>query len=157
VNQPAARCLDSLASRGLTLATAESLTCGLVAATLAEVPGASNVLRGGLAAYATDVKITILGVDPAVVEQFGVVSSQCAEAMAVRARALFTSDWAVSTTGVAGPDRQEDREVGTVFVAVAGPGLVRNVGLHLSGERDRIRVATVNATLEALEATLGGA
>ncbi len=148
----AARCLAQLAARGQTLATAESLTCGLVAATVAEVPGASTVLRGGLAAYATDVKVSVLGVDDGLVERFGVVSPQCAEAMATRARVLFAADWAVATTGVAGPDRQEDRPVGTVFVAVAGPdGLVHSQGLHLSGGRAEIRGSTVTAVLGALE------
>jgi nicotinamide-nucleotide amidase len=146
----AAQCLQELRARGHTLATAESLTCGLVAATLAEVPGASDVLRGGLAAYASEVKVSVLGVDETLVERFGVVSPQCAEAMAVAARLLFAADWAVSTTGVAGPDRQEGHPIGTVFVAVAGPELVRGQSLHLGGGRQQIRVSTVDAALSAL-------
>jgi nicotinamide-nucleotide amidase len=152
VNALAARCLDQLRASGQTLATAESLTCGLVAATLAEVPGASAVLRGGLAAYATDVKVSVLGVDSDLIQRFGVISAECAEAMARRARELFAADWAVSTTGVAGPDRQEDRLVGTVFVAVAGPDLLHSDSLRLSGDRDEIRVGAVRAALNALAA-----
>lgn len=151
---PAARCLDLLEDRRHTLATAESLTCGLVAATLAEVPGASRVLRGGLAAYATDVKIGLLGVDAGLVARFGVISRQCAEAMAACARLLFQSDWAVASTGVAGPDEQEGHEVGTVFVAVTGPAAARSEGLRLIGSRDEIRTATVHAVLNLLKTTL---
>ncbi len=118
----AADCLHRLRMLGHTLATAESLTAGLVCATLAAVPGASDVLRGGVVAYASDVKATVLGVDPAVIAAYGVVSAECAGAMARGAATLLQATWAVSTTGVAGPDRQEDKPVGTVHVAVAGPG-----------------------------------
>jgi nicotinamide-nucleotide amidase len=153
----ARHCLAELQSRGQTLATAESLTSGLIAATLAGVPGASAVLRGGLAAYATDVKTSVLGVDPALVDRYGVISRQCAEAMADRAVTLFGSDWAVASTGVAGPDSQEGHAVGTVFVAVAGPGVARSAALGLSGERNSIRAATVDAALALLESALEAA
>jgi nicotinamide-nucleotide amidase len=153
----AQHCLAELQTRGQTLATGESLTCGLIAATLAGVPGASAVLRGGLAAYATDVKTSVLGVDPALVDRYGVISRQCAEAMADRAATVFGSDWAVSSTGVAGPDSQEGHAVGTVFVAVAGPGVARSVALALSGERNSIRAATVDAALALLTSALEAA
>lgn len=143
-------CLDALRDRGETLSTAESLTAGLIAATLADVAGASDVLRGGLAAYATETKISVLGVDPLVIERAGVVSAACAEAMAERARLFFASDWAVSATGVAGPTEQDGRPAGTVFVAAAGPDLVRSRGLTLSGGRNDIRLASVEAALKLL-------
>ena len=145
------RCLSLLESQGETLSTAESVTCGLVAATFAEVPGASRVLRGGLAAYSTEVKIGVLGLDGALVDRFGVISRECAEAMATRALRVFASDWAVASTGVAGPDSQEGREVGTVFVAVAGPGVLRSEYLRLAGGRHDIRASTVHALLGLLE------
>jgi PncC family amidohydrolase len=152
----AARCLAALRQRGSTLATAESVTAGLVAATVAAVPGASAVLRGGLVAYATDVKTGLLGVDADVVARYGVVSARCAEAMAVRARELLQATWAVATTGVAGPDRQEGKPPGTVFVGVAGPGVVRAEALALSGDRQGIRDATVAEVLHLLERSVGG-
>jgi len=152
--QLAAGCLDLLRARGETLATAESLTAGLISARLAEVPGASDVLRGGLVAYATDVKTSVLGVPSEVVERYGAVSAACAEAMATRALAVFGSDWAVAATGVAGPDLQEGRPAGTVYVAVAGPGDVRTQKLGLDGGRGEIRAATVDAVLALLEAAL---
>ncbi len=146
----ASECLSALESRGQTLATAESLTAGLISATLAAVPGASTVLRGGIAAYVTDVKVSVLGVDAAVVRSFGVISAECAVAMAEAARSRFQATWAVSATGVAGPDQQEDRAVGTVYVAVAGPRGVQATELALSGSRQVIRQGSVEAALGLL-------
>ena len=150
----AARCLDLLRRRGSTLATAESLTAGLVCSTLAEVPGASDVLRGGVAAYATDVKTRVLGVPRVVVAEHGVVSAECAAAMAAGARSLLGATWAVATTGVAGPSRQDGLPVGTVYVAVAGPGAVRQRRLALPGGRADIRHGSVCAVLELLDGVL---
>jgi nicotinamide-nucleotide amidase len=146
----AARCLDLLRSAGHTVATAESLTAGLVSATLAGVPGASDVLRGGLVAYAGDVKTSVLGVDDALVATYGVVSAECALAMAHGGAALLGSTWGVATTGVAGPDRQEDKPVGTVYVAVCGPGVEQVRPLALGGSRRQIRLATVVEALALL-------
>jgi nicotinamide-nucleotide amidase len=157
VTSSAQHCLAELRARGQTLATAESLTCGLIAATLADVPGASAVLRGGLAAYATDVKTSVLGVDADLVDTYGVISRQCAEAMAARATTLFSSDWAVASTGVAGPDPQEGHAAGTVFVAVVGQGVDRSAALALTGERNAVRAATVDAALALLESALEAA
>lgn len=151
--------LRLLRSRGHTLATAESLTGGLIVATLTRIPGASAVVRGGLAAYATDVKRDVLGVDPDVIATYGVVSPETAMSMARRAVALFDSTWAVAVTGVAGPDRQEERAVGTVFVGVAGPAMGASAyddlpagaeQFALSGDRDDIRAGTVSVALRML-------
>ncbi len=150
----AAHCLSRLRVRGETLATAESLTAGLISSTLAAVPGASDVLRGGIAAYATDVKTSLLGVPAEVVERHGVVSAECAEAMAARGRVVFDSDWVVAATGVAGPDEQEGRPAGTVYVAVAGPDVVRTQELWLEGDRRQIRSAAVAAALSLLRSSL---
>jgi nicotinamide-nucleotide amidase len=146
----AARCLDLLRSADQTLSTAESLTAGLVSATLAAVPGASDVLRGGVIAYAGEVKTSLLGVDAGLVATYGVVSGECAVAMARGATSVLGSTWGVSTTGVAGPDRQEDKPVGTVYVAVAGPGGVEFRALALEGDRQQIRASTVTACLDLL-------
>jgi PncC family amidohydrolase len=149
--QVAAACLDALRDRDQSLATAESLTAGLVCATLASVPGASDCLLGGLAAYATGVKSSVLGVDPALIERHGVVSAECAKAMAESACRLFGADWAVATTGVAGPAEQDGRPVGTVYAAVAeraGSAQVRH--LALAGSRDHIRRQAAQAALSML-------
>ncbi len=151
----AADVLHRLTGRGETLATAESLTGGLVAAALTSISGSSAVLRGGLVAYATDVKADVLGVDADLIAVHTVVSSEVAGAMAAGALNLFASTWAVSTTGVAGPERQDDRPIGTVYVGVAGPAgptpaAVTAEEFTLTGSREAIRAATVVVALRVL-------
>jgi len=151
-----AHCLGLLRARGESLATAESLTAGLISATLAGAPGASDVLRGGIAAYATDVKVTALDVGQALIDDHGAVSAECAAAMARGARALFGAHWAVAATGVAGPDQQEGKPVGTVFLAVAGPDGVRTEHVSLDGGRQEIREGCVERVLDLLQTTVTG-
>ena len=115
----ASHVLARLGAAGHTLAVAESLTGGLLAASLTDVPGASAVFRGGVCAYATDLKSALLDVPQDVVGAAGVVSGEVARAMARGARGRLAATYALGTTGVAGPDEQEGRPVGTVFVAVA--------------------------------------
>ena len=146
----AARVHDALLARGTTVATAESLTGGGVGRLLSSVAGSSATYRGGVVSYATDVKVSLLGVTEELVADQGVVSAACAEQMAVGARELMRSDWAVSTTGVAGPTLQEGKPAGTVHVGVAGPDGVRSVALHLEGDREGVRAGTERAALEAL-------
>lgn len=152
----AAELLAALEDRGWTVATAESLTGGLVAATLVDVPGASRSLRGGVVAYATDVKGSVLGVDAGLLAEHGAVHPEVARQLAERVRAVMGADVGLGTTGVAGPDPQDGRPPGTVHVAVATPDgtLVRT--LALTGDRAAIRAATCAAVLrEALEAVRG--
>jgi len=113
--------IDELRQRGQTIAFCESLTAGLACATLAGVPGASDVLRGGLVTYSTDLKVSLAGVDEAVVARYGVVSSQVAREMARGCKAACGADWAVALTGVAGPDPQDGHQVGEVWIGVSGP------------------------------------
>ncbi|HRA27838.1 nicotinamide-nucleotide amidohydrolase family protein, partial [Ornithinibacter sp.] len=101
---------------GLTVATAESLTGGLVCAALTSVPGASSVVRGGVVAYASEVKATVVGVDAGVLAREGAVSAAVAGELAARVRAVMGCDVGVSTTGVAGPDPADGRPPGTVFI-----------------------------------------
>lgn len=143
-------CVWQLQTAEETVATAESLTAGLISSRLASVPGASNALKGGLAAYATEVKTSVLRVPEDLVQRHGVISAQCAAAMAVNARTLFDSTWGVAATGVAGPDEQEGRPAGTVFIAVAGPVGVRVQNLSLRGSRQEIREVTSDAALRLL-------
>jgi len=147
----AADVLESLAHRGETVATAESLTGGLLSARLTDVAGASRSFVGGVASYATRVKVSVLDVPPDVVERHGVVSEECAVAMANGVRRRLDASWGVATTGVAGPDTQEDQPVGTVWVAVAGPGRTATRLLALTGERRAIREATCEAALSLLQ------
>lgn len=144
----AAEVVRLLAERRLTLATAESLTGGGVGAALTSVPGSSAVYVGGVISYATRVKVELLEVPLEIVYGDGVVSASCARAMAAGVRRVLGADLAVSTTGVAGPDRQEGKAAGTVFVAVADVRgeSVRPLSLH--GDRAAIRAATTEAALE---------
>jgi len=145
-----AELIAAFAARGLTVATAESLTGGLLAATLTSVPGASVVFRGGVVAYATDLKATLLGVDPALLDRVGPVDADVAAAMAGGVRHRLSASFGVAVTGVAGPDAQDGHPVGEVYVAVAGPHRVVVAGHRLTGGRAAIREATVAAALDAL-------
>lgn len=141
---------DRLVAQGATVATAESLTGGRLAAELTQLPGSSQTFLGGVVSYATSVKTGVLEVPESVVHEYGVVSAECARAMAEGVRRLVGSTYALSTTGVAGPDDQEGKPPGTVFVAVAGPGGTHVEELSLSGDRDEIQTATCRAALSAL-------
>ncbi len=148
--------LGELRRRGDTLATAESLTGGRLAALVTGVAGASRAYRGGVVAYATDVKQHLLGVPDDVVARHGVVSAECARAMAEGARVALGATWAVSTTGVAGPEQQEGKPVGTVYVGVAGPGASGVTALELVGDRQAVQERTCREALSALGARLHG-
>ncbi|WP_329174058.1 CinA family protein [Streptomyces sp. NBC_01477] len=147
----AAEVLRLLERRGGTLAVAESLTGGLLAAELTAVPGASRSFRGSVTAYATALKHELLGVDGTLLAERGAVDAQVAREMAEGVRRRLGADWGAATTGVAGPDPQDGRPVGTVFVAVAGPGGFSEVAaLLLAGDRTAIRRASVAAVLDLL-------
>ncbi|WP_461022376.1 CinA family protein [Thalassiella azotivora] len=143
------------AAAGLTVAVAESLTAGLVAGALADVPGASAVLRGGVVAYATDLKSDLLGVPAGLLAERGAVDGDVAAAMAAGARSRLRSDLGVATTGVAGPDPQDGVDPGTAFVAVAWPGGGTVRRLELDGDRASVRAGAVRAALELLDEVLG--
>lgn len=142
-----------LSEQGLTVATAESLTGGLVCAALTDVPGSSAVVRGGVVSYATDVKASVLGVDAGLLARAGAVDPDVAVAMALGARRVLGTVLAVSTTGVAGPDPADGKPVGTVFVGVAGPGGTVVEQHAFTGDRSAVRRATVVAALDLLTRT----
>ncbi|MFC0598900.1 CinA family protein [Streptomyces palmae] len=155
--EPADEALELLARRGQTLAVAESLTGGLVAAELTAVPGASRSFRGSVTAYATELKRELLGVDGPLLERRGAVDAEVARQMARGVRRLLGADWGVATTGVAGPAEQDGKPVGTVFVAVRGPGGAGSVAeLRLDGDRVGIRADSVRAALDLLRRELIG-
>ncbi len=135
----------ALLQRGETVGCAESLTGGELAALLSSTPGASATFTGGVVSYATEVKRGLLGVTAA-----QVVSAESASQMATAVRALIGSDWALSTTGVAGPSLQEGKPVGTVFVGLASATGVRCARLILEGDRTEIRTAACAAAVELL-------
>ncbi|MEV2256750.1 CinA family protein [Streptomyces sp. NPDC050147] len=172
---PAAEVLRLLQARGETLAVAESLTGGLVAAEVTAVPGASRVFRGSVTAYATELKHEVLGVDGTLLAERGAVDAEVALQMAAGVRKVMGADWGLATTGVAGPEPQDGQAVGTVFVAVDGPGpraegsdsgrgepssALRSEGkvaaLRLNGERSDIRMESVRSVLTLLVERLSG-
>lgn len=144
--------VDRLIDAGATVATAESLTAGRLGARLTDGAGASSAYLGGVITYATEVKISLLGVPEALVDDHGVISAECARSMAEKVRDLVGTTYGVSTTGVAGPDTQEDQPVGTVFVAVAGPDTTDVRQLALDGDRMEIQKQTVAEAMTALTA-----
>jgi nicotinamide-nucleotide amidase len=146
-----------LTARGLTLAVAESLTGGLLAAELIRPAGASAVVRGGVVAYATAVKNSVLGVDADLLARQGAVHPRVAEQMADGVRRVLSvggreADIGIATTGVAGPDPQDGRAPGTVYLGLSMAGGTRSIGLTLTGDRDAIRRDTVSAAIDFLTA-----
>lgn len=137
-------------THGVTLGTAESLTGGAVAAAIVDVPGASDCLEGGVVSYSHAVKERTLGVSHDLLESKGAVDPDVARAMARGARAALGVDWAVSTTGVAGPEPHDGQAVGTVYIAVSGPRGEEHLELHLDGGRAAIRRETVSRAVDFL-------
>jgi nicotinamide-nucleotide amidase len=153
----AAAAVHALVDRRETLATVESLTGGLVAATVVEIPGVSAVYRGGLVVYATDLKHALAGVPEELLADRGPVDADVALALAAGARERCQADWGLATTGVAGPEPQDGKPVGLVFVAVAGPSDATVRELRLDGNRDAVRTQSVTAVLQLLVDQLRGA
>ncbi|WP_405552312.1 CinA family protein [Streptomyces sp. NBC_01171] len=164
MNPTATELVRLLKVNGETLAVAESLTGGLVAAEITSVPGASQVFRGSVTAYATELKHRLLGVDAGLLERSGAVDPQVAAQMAVGVREALGADWGIATTGVAGPDPQDGQPVGTVYVAVDGPFRKDPVSapggkveaLRLNGGRAEIRMESVRSVLALLLEELAG-
>ncbi|MBT0773888.1 CinA family protein [Kineosporia sp. J2-2] len=171
VDQSAAQIVSALSEQGRTVAVAESLTGGMVSASLVAIAGASAVLRGAVVAYATEVKRDVLGVDPDLLTARGPVDPDVAAQMALGVRRLLKADFGLATTGVAGPGPADGAPAGRVFVAVAGPRDVcrepatdqqfyRPVGngevtalvvrLDLPGDRAAVRLGSAARLLELL-------
>lgn len=146
----AARVHQRLLERQETVCCAESLTGGGLSDLLSATPGASATFVGGVVSYATEVKRRVLGVTAD-----RVVSPDCVRQMAAGVRDLLRADWAVATTGVAGPAEQDGEPVGTVYVGLAGPHDVRVQRLSLGGDRHEVRAGSCRAALEELLDGLG--
>lgn len=140
--------------RGITVATAESLTAGMVTAMLADTPGASAMLQGGVVSYRNSVKRDVLGVPQALLDSVGSVDGTVAAAMADGARRTCGADLGVSTTGVAGPDDHDGKPVGTVFIGVATAEGSTSFPYSFEGTRAEIRALACGAALERLQEAL---
>ncbi|MDF8367383.1 nicotinamide-nucleotide amidohydrolase family protein [Weissella paramesenteroides] len=146
---------QSLIARHQTITSAESLTAGLFAATLAEVSGISAVLPGAFVTYAAAAKTKLVGVPAELITTYGVVSDQVARAMARGAQEKLATDWAISFTGVAGPDALEGHPAGTVYIGVATPsGKTLAQRYQFQGDRQAVREASVAAGFDWLAVLL---
>ena len=143
-----------LQQRGETVAVAESLTGGLVAGALTETPGSSRSFRGGLVVYATDLKASIGGVPAHLLAEHGPVDAQVAAQLARHVREALGATYGLALTGVAGPEPQEGKPVGLVYIALAGPGVDRVREGRYAGSRRDIRAAAVTEALGLLECAL---
>lgn len=154
----AAQVLRLLRQGGWTIATCESITGGGIGATFTSIPGSSTAFRGGLITYATDLKVALAGVDAEFVAGNGVINERVAKEMALGAAWSCRADVGLSATGVAGPDREDGEEVGTVWLGLALPARwddrIRARRLDLTGDRAAIRAQTIAASLAWLVQTL---
>jgi nicotinamide-nucleotide amidase len=150
---PQSVALRLLIERGLTVATMESITGGLVANLFTDVPGSSNAFRGALVAYATDLKAE-WGVPAEILAAHGAVSVETARAMASAVRARLATDVGIGVTGVAGPDEQEGKPVGTVHIAVASVGRSSDTSQHFRGPRTVIKSRAAITALNLLRVHL---
>lgn len=146
----------ALSERGETLSLAESCTGGEISSIFTSLPGASSIFKGGVVAYDNEAKTTILGVDKSIIERFGAVSEECVIAMAEGAKRLFGSDWSIATSGIAGPGGgSEEKPVGTVWIAISGPGVITTNKAIFSGDRERNIIRFSSNSINLLRKAIG--
>lgn len=146
---------DLLKHKGMTLSTAESCTGGKIAEQITTVPGASAYFKGSVVSYATETKVDVLNVPEALIQEHSVVSAKVAEAMAVNVKSLLKTDFAIATTGNAGPTKGDsDAEIGTVYIAIASPKGVTATKFLLGSQRERIVQKAVNKSFELLHSVV---
>lgn len=146
--------VKTLTTRGETIATAESITGGLISAAITAIPGASEVFLGGVVSYTNEMKKDELGISAAEIKKVGVVSEAIAVAMALAIKKKTKSTWAISSTGVAGPGPSEGVPAGTVWIAIAGPKIAQGIELSIAGRREIVRLGAVESALGAFERIL---
>ena len=149
--------VERASARGVTVSTAESLTAGMIASTIADIPGASAVLRGGAVTYCDEIKHRVLGVEQETLDRFSAVSHQTAREMAAGSLDLYQSDVAVSATGYAGPGGGTEQDpAGTFYIGWAygaadgGAPVVESARCHYEGDRSRVRAHAVAEALERI-------
>ena len=148
VQELASSLIKKLEEKNLTIAVAESLTGGLVAASLTEIPGASKVFKGSITAYADEIKQNVLNVNKEIILKFTSISEQVALEMAINVRTIMKSDIGISTTGVAGPEKSAGFAPGLVFVAISIGDHNMCQKLEITGDRSKIRNQTVHEILQ---------
>ncbi|KAH0494780.1 hypothetical protein TgHK011_008369 [Trichoderma gracile] len=151
--------VEKLRDAGQTVGVAESLTAGAVCSAIASAMGASQVFRGGIVSYDTKMKEELLGVDKELIAKEGVIHAEVAKQMAEGARRITSlkdsaTTWGIGTTGVAGPEKQDDKPVGTVYIGIAGPKGTVSYGYKLPGTREQIIEACAVEALHRLRKLL---
>ena len=143
--------VSELTKRGESIGVAESITGGHLSGALIDIAGASNIFAGGIVAYSNLLKISDLKVSPELLDEFGAVSIEVAQAMALGAKAKFAATWGLSTTGVAGHGPHNGREAGTVWIGIAGPGVLTSINPVISSDlnRNQVRSESVAGALMA--------
>ncbi|MFD0933397.1 competence/damage-inducible protein A [Psychroflexus salinarum] len=145
------RVAEAFITQGQTLVTAESCTGGRLAAKFTEIPGASSYFKGSVVSYATSAKNDVLKISEELIEKYSVVSSEITEEMAIKAKAMFNADFAIATTGNAGPSKGDsDAEIGTVFIAISTPEKTQVHEFQFGKHRERVTQKTVNKALELI-------
>jgi len=151
----ALKLVEILKDKHLTIGAVESMTGGLFASAITDIAGASEVFKGGIVAYSSEAKKTLVDVRPETLDEFGAISWEVASEMAYNGRIKLDVDYCLAVTGNAGPTADSgNQEIGCVFIAVASRDSIWGVPLHLEGSRDEIRRASVNAMLTTLEGIL---
>ncbi len=148
--------LDKLKERGITLASAESLTGGLFATTVTSYPGASSYFKGAAVTYANEAKETIINVPKKILETYGAISKETAEAMARGVKKLFLVDLAVSFTGNAGPDVLEGKPKGLVYIGICYNSTSITIENLFEGNREEIRQKCIQKAFEKIEELIEG-
>ena len=143
--------IELLARHKLTLATCESLTGGLFAAEFTKIPGAGQVFKGGLVVYSNEAKIKLVGVSSQTLKKYGAISKECAEEMAQNAQKKLEADLAISFTGNAGPQAQENKPVGLVFISLAGQEFLISKCYQFKGSRKEIRNQVIEEGIELIK------
>lgn len=146
--------INTLQHRKETIAVAESITGGELAAALTSAPGSSKVFLGGIVAYSVESKVRELGIPKRLINKFGVYSEEIALEMANGVRKKFNSDWSIASIGVAGPGPAEEIPAGSIWLAIIGPQATQNIRLSLQGSREEIRVGAVTSAVATLERIL---
>ncbi len=156
INRVTSEIIEALRTSHQTLALAESLTGGMLGGAITSVAGSSDVFIGGIVAYDARMKSEFLAVAPELIAAHGVVSREVALAMAEGAQRRLGSDWAISTTGVAGPGPSGGIAAGTVWIAIVGPEIAMAEQMELPGDREAVRMAAIERTLGAFTRILRG-
>ena len=147
---------ETLKSKGLKIAVAESITGGLFSKMITDTPGSSNYFMGGIVAYSNTAKIKILNIPNSTIKLKGAVSRDTALLMARNVKEILLSDIGVSFTGVAGPSLEERKPVGLVFIGIAYNGSVKVYEKHFSGNRAKIRGESVKFAIKKIIEEIGG-